>query len=87
MLRTADPLAAFDFDRSAWLAIMFSASDGLVIALVMKYADNILKGFATCIAICITAAVSVATGDTNISFQLVAGGLMVAISTYMYFSL
>lgn len=43
--------------------MVFLRSDGLVIALVMKYADNILKGFATSVAICFTAIASVLMGD------------------------
>lgn len=65
--------AFLEFDRLAMLSVTFSASDGLVIALVMKYADNILKGFATSLAICITATVSVMMGDIPFSYELLGG--------------
>eukprot|EP00038_Savillea_parva_P016373 m.16700 g.16700 ORF g.16700 m.16700 type:complete len:380 (+) comp3414_c0_seq1:461-1600(+) len=72
------------FDRLALLAVTFSASDGLVIALVMKYADAILKGFATSVAICITAIISVLMGDQESSRQLAVGCGIVASSVMMY---
>jgi hypothetical protein len=34
-----------------WYVVLAHALGGLVVALVMKYADNILKGFATSISI------------------------------------
>eukprot|EP00041_Stephanoeca_diplocostata_P006354 m.82047 g.82047 ORF g.82047 m.82047 type:complete len:361 (-) comp16320_c1_seq15:4181-5263(-) len=74
----------YGFDRLAVLAVSFSASDGLVIALVMKYADNILKGFATSVAICFTAIASVAMGDIPRSDQLAAGCLMVVAAVLLY---
>lgn len=72
------------FDRLALLAVTFSASDGLVIALVMKYADAILKGFATSVAICITAVVSVVMGDQPASQQLALGCGIVGSAVMMY---
>jgi UDP-sugar transporter A1/2/3 len=72
------------FDRLALLAVTFSASDGLVIALVMKYADAILKGFATSVAICITALASVLMGDQPASGQLALGCAVVASSVLLY---
>ena len=38
-----------------------------------RYADNILKGFATSLAICITATVSVMMGDIPFSYELLGG--------------
>ena len=52
---------------SAYFAVACISIDGLIIALVMKYADNILKGFATSAAICMTAAISVMMGDMAFS--------------------
>ena len=45
-------------DSLAILIIALSALGGLVIAAVMKYADNIVKGFATSISIIFSAFVS-----------------------------
>ena len=37
--------------RSTWYVVFANALGGLFVALVMKYADNILKGFATSVSI------------------------------------
>ena len=39
-------------------AVLFQAILGLIISLVMKYADNILKGFASAISIILTSFIS-----------------------------
>ena len=38
----------------AWAVVVNQAFGGLLIAVVMKYADNIVKGFATSIAIIVS---------------------------------
>eukprot|EP00040_Diaphanoeca_grandis_P035204 m.220741 g.220741 ORF g.220741 m.220741 type:complete len:368 (-) comp33327_c3_seq3:31-1134(-) len=84
VLLTADMNAFMEFDGLALLSVSFSASDGLVIALVVKYADNILKGFATSLAICITASVSVLMGDMPFSKELMLGCLIVVSAIGLY---
>lgn len=39
------------YNTLTWLVILLQAFGGLIVAIVMKYADNILKGFATSISI------------------------------------
>lgn len=39
------------YNAFTWIVIVLQAVGGLIVALVMKYADNILKGFATSVSI------------------------------------
>ena len=76
--------AFLGFDEPAYFAVACIAIDGLIIALVMKYADNILKGFATSAAICMTATLSVLQGDMVFSPQLALGCGTVGLAVIIY---
>eukprot|EP00055_Hartaetosiga_balthica_P004294 m.11055 g.11055 ORF g.11055 m.11055 type:complete len:349 (-) comp3767_c0_seq2:1408-2454(-) len=68
-----------------WLAISLQAFGGLIIAAVIKFADNILKGFANSISIILTGALSfLFIGDVQLSLFFFAGTLLVVVSTFMY---
>mmetsp|Transcript_93209 Transcript_93209/g.266412 ORF Transcript_93209/g.266412 Transcript_93209/m.266412 type:complete len:89 (+) Transcript_93209:1111-1377(+) len=44
---------------STWCAIFLGSGGGLLVALVVKYADNVLKGFATSVSIVLSSVLSV----------------------------
>ncbi|XP_054280114.1 UDP-N-acetylglucosamine transporter-like isoform X1 [Macrosteles quadrilineatus] len=64
--------------------VVLQAGGGLMVAMVVKYADNILKGFATSLAIVISCIVSVYLFDFMITFQFVLGAAMVIASVFLY---
>ncbi|ORY48303.1 UDP-N-acetylglucosamine transporter [Rhizoclosmatium globosum] len=68
----------------AWMAIANQAFGGLIVALVVKYADNILKGFATSISIILSAIASVFLFDFYISLPFVIGAAVVLYATHLY---
>jgi UDP-sugar transporter A1/2/3 len=49
----------YGYNALTWLAVLLQALGGLIVAYVVKYADNILKGFATSISIIMTSVISV----------------------------
>jgi UDP-sugar transporter A1/2/3 len=53
--------AFLGFDRAVWTAVALKALGGLVVASTVKYADSLLKSFATAISIIVTCVVSVRT--------------------------
>ena len=57
---------------------------GLLVAVVVKYADNILKGFACSLAIILTAIMSVFIFGFTISLQFAIGAAFVIGSIFMY---
>lgn len=46
------------YNYAAWMAVLLNSMGGLVVAMVVKYADNVVKGFATSVSIVLTALVS-----------------------------
>lgn len=67
-----------------WVVISIQAIGGLIVALVVKYADNILKGFATSISIILSMLVSVWLFNFVISGPFVLGAALVIFATRLY---
>ncbi|CAO3612614.1 unnamed protein product [Mucor fragilis] len=67
-----------------WTVIAIQAVGGLIVALVVKYADNILKGFATSISIILSSIVSVWLFNFTFSGSFLLGAALVIYATYLY---
>ncbi|CAO3574526.1 unnamed protein product [Mortierella alpina] len=72
------------YSTITWLVITNQALGGLLVAIVVKYADNILKGFATSLSIITSGMISVYFFDFEPSFQFQLGTLVVILSTFLY---
>ncbi|XP_013185643.2 UDP-N-acetylglucosamine transporter [Amyelois transitella] len=72
------------FDAFVWYLVLLQAAGGLIVAVVVKYADNILKGFATSVAIIITCIVSMFIFNFVLTVQFAAGTLLVISSIFLY---
>lgn len=72
------------YDLFVWYLVVLQAGGGLLVAMVVKYADNILKGFATSLAIVITAVASIYLFNFNLTLQFAGGALLVMISIFLY---
>ncbi|CAM9643814.1 unnamed protein product [Phaeothamnion confervicola] len=66
--------------------VVLQAVGGLVVAVVVKYADNILKGFAAAFSILTSCALSAAFFAFEPSAGFIAGACLVIVSTFMYVS-
>lgn len=74
----------FGYNSLVWLNIIIQSSGGLLVAVVIKYADNILKGFATSVAIIVSCVASMYLFDTIINFLFALGTFMVVLSVVLY---
>jgi len=74
----------YGYDIAVWSVVMLHAFGGIVVAVVVKYADNILKGFAASAAIIIACVVSVYMFDFEITLTFLFGASLVIISSYTY---
>jgi len=72
------------FDTLAYAVVLNQAFGGLLVAVVIKYADNIIKGFATSIAIVVSTILSTFMFGFIISPQFVLGAVVVIAAVYIY---
>jgi len=74
----------YGYNYITWLVVLMQAVGGLVVAMVVKYADNILKGFATSVSIILSAGLSFFISEFSPSFQFIMGSGVVMVSVYLY---
>ena len=74
----------FGYDSFIWYLVVLQATGGLLVAMVVKYADNILKGFATSLAIILSCIVSIYLFDFHLTLQFSVGTLLVMASVFLY---
>uniref|UniRef100_A0A915DID6 Uncharacterized protein n=1 Tax=Ditylenchus dipsaci TaxID=166011 RepID=A0A915DID6_9BILA len=67
-----------------WTISISSAFSGILVAAVMKYADNIKKSYSNSISLGGTAFLSIAFGDTQFTFILFIGVGLVIASVFLY---
>lgn len=73
-----------NYNALTWTVIGIQALGGLIVALVVKYADNILKGFATSISIILSSIISVWLFNFTFSAPFLLGAALVIYATYLY---
>ncbi|KAK7467219.1 hypothetical protein VKT23_004277 [Stygiomarasmius scandens] len=73
-----------NFGVWAWATVLVQVLGGLVTAMVIKYSDNILKGFATSLSIVISFLASVALFDFRLSWTFIIGSAIVLNATWLY---
>lgn len=75
----------FGYNGVTWLVIILQGLGGLIIAAVIKYADNILKSFATSLSILVTAIMAyVLLDDFTFSINFFIGSVLVISATFLY---
>lgn len=73
-----------NFGALAWATVLVQVLGGLVTAMVIKYSDNILKGFATSLSIVISFLASIALFDFQMTVTFVLGSAVVLVATWLY---
>lgn len=80
---SAQPLLQ-NFGGWAWATVLIQVFGGLMTAVVVKYSDNILKGFATSVSILISFIASVWLFGFVITPNFLIGAATVLAATYLY---
>jgi UDP-sugar transporter A1/2/3 len=69
-----------------WTVVLVQAVGGLIVATVVKYADNVLKVFATSFSIVLSCLISAFLFDFHPSWMFLSGASLVVTATVMYSS-
>lgn len=72
------------FTGAAFVSIFNSALGGLIVAAVLKYADSVLKGYATAMSVILTGVLSMLLFGTNLSVLYFLGIVNVVIAVLLY---
>lgn len=72
------------FTGWVWILVLLQAGGGLLVAAVIKYADNVLKGLATGVSVCFATGVSTILFGTPIGTQFTIGATMILASVYVF---
>ena len=80
------PLTNFfnGYDKVVLILIMLNVFGGFLVAMVMKYADNILKGFSTAISIVLCGIISYLFFEFIPTTFFITGSFLVVISVFLY---
>jgi len=74
----------YGYNYIVWSVVVLQAVGGLVVAVVVKYADNILKGFAASFSIITSCILCAFIFDWRPSFKFLCGAVLVMVSMKMY---
>lgn len=74
----------YKFDGSAFIACFNSALGGVIVAAVLKYADSILKGYATAVSVVLTGIMSNILFGTSLSLPYGIGAINVICAVLLY---
>lgn len=74
----------YGYNYLVWFVVLLASVGGLYTSVVVKYTDNIMKGFSAAAAIVISTIASVLLFGLQITITFTIGALLVCISIYTY---
>ncbi|XP_028902892.1 CMP-sialic acid transporter [Ornithorhynchus anatinus] len=74
----------YGYTYYVWFVIFLASVGGLYTSVVVKYTDNIMKGFSAAAAILLSTIASVMLFGLQITFTFSLGALLVCVSIYLY---
>uniref|UniRef100_UPI00398EBD33 CMP-sialic acid transporter n=1 Tax=Pristiophorus japonicus TaxID=55135 RepID=UPI00398EBD33 len=74
----------FGYTHWVWFVILLASLGGLYTSIVVKYTDNIMKGFSAAAAIVISTIASVLLFGLQITQSFMSGSILVCVSIYYY---
>lgn len=72
------------FSGWVWILALLQAGGGLLVAAVIKYADNVLKGLATGVSVVTSTACSMVLFGTPLTMQFLTGAMIILSSVFFF---
>jgi len=72
------------FTSWVWVLVALQAGGGLLVAAVIKYADNVLKGMSTGVAVVFSTICSIFFFGTPLTLQFSIGATIILVSVYFF---
>mmetsp|Transcript_15172 Transcript_15172/g.28526 ORF Transcript_15172/g.28526 Transcript_15172/m.28526 type:complete len:377 (-) Transcript_15172:401-1531(-) len=72
------------FSSWVWILALLQAGGGLLVAAVIKYADNVLKGLATGVSVVTSTACSMVLFGTPLTVQFLTGAIIILSSVFFF---
>jgi solute carrier family 35 (UDP-sugar transporter), member A1/2/3 len=72
------------FDGVAWTLVCLQAFGGLLVAAIVKYADNVVKGLATGVSVVFATTLSVLFLGTALTINFVVGAVVILASVWVF---
>jgi len=72
------------FTKWVWAVVVLQAGGGMLVAAVIKYADNVLKGLATGVSVVVATACSMVLFNTPLTLQFALGAGVILSSVYFF---
>lgn len=72
------------FTTCVWIVVVLQAGGGMLVAAVIKYADNVLKGLATGVSVVVATACSMVFFGTPLTGQFTVGAAIILSSVYFF---
>jgi UDP-sugar transporter A1/2/3 len=72
------------FSVWTWILVALQAGGGMLVAAVIKYADNVLKGLATGVSVVLATVLSMVFFGTPLTGQFAVGGYIILTAVYLF---
>jgi solute carrier family 35 (UDP-sugar transporter), member A1/2/3 len=72
------------YNGIVWIVVLLQAGGGILVAIVVKYADNILKGFATSLSIIMSCIASYFLFNFVVTLNFAIGAALILCAVYVY---
>eukprot|EP00978_Attheya_sp_CCMP212_P014168 scaffold36048_cov49-Attheya_sp.AAC.3 len=72
------------FHGWVWVLVLLQAGGGMLVAAVIKYADNVLKGLATGVSVVVATAASMVLFHTPLTRPFIMGATLILASVYLF---